>query len=70
MGTETKYNFYHLHLQIQDLVKLNNPLMGTETAFWMLITVALFCFVKLNNPLMGTETVFTYSSHTAITGST
>ena len=36
-------------------VKLNNPLMGTET-FLILQSVAIALTVKLNNPLMGTET--------------
>ena len=39
-------------------VKLNNPLMGTETWF---STASFSLFVelqvKLNNPLMGTETM-------------
>ena len=39
-------------------VKLNNPLMGTETERKERIMNAwsLFEHVKLNNPLMGTET--------------
>ena len=43
------------HFSIQ--VKLNNPLMGTETFVLdeTLFAVA-FLVVKLNNPLMGTET--------------
>ena len=40
------------------VVKLNNPLMGTETItaifFWI---YSLEIPVKLNNPLMGTETM-------------
>ena len=38
-------------------VKLNNPLMGTETISTIL-SIFMFKshFVKLNNPLMGTET--------------
>ena len=38
-------------------VKLNNPLMGTET-YYCFITVKGTHkeYVKLNNPLMGTET--------------
>ena len=39
------------------VVKLNNPLMGTETASsQMLHQWAHIPVVKLNNPLMGTET--------------
>ena len=38
-------------------VKLNNPLMGTETYPFIINYVYLFHSpVKLNNPLMGTET--------------
>ena len=39
------------------MVKLNNPLMGTETMFYS-ISSQSSCklLVKLNNPLMGTET--------------
>ena len=41
------------------MVKLNNPLMGTETGLF--INMEEFeedTDVKLNNPLMGTETPF------------
>ena len=40
-------------------VKLNNPLMGTETTYSTIKRIAfeLYDFVKLNNPLMGTETL-------------
>ena len=56
MGTETvqiQTRFVGLCVQ----VKLNNPLMGTETYFTFLFFV-YFCIqkVKLKNPLMGTET--------------
>ena len=38
-------------------VKLNNPLMGTETLLWSkLHTDFIKSTVKLNDPLMGTET--------------
>ena len=38
-------------------VKLNNPLMGTETRYRVLAErLSCVLFVKLNNPLMGTET--------------
>ena len=40
-------------------VKLNNPLMGTETKSTMVDDNLRHYFeVKLNNPLMGTETLF------------
>ena len=55
MGTETKNladNYCCTHL-----VKLNNPLMGTETIFCIVAYLTLLVYrVKLNNPLMGTET--------------
>ena len=39
------------------LVKLNNPLMGTETQSYRQRAVFQMLYhVKLNNPLMGTET--------------
>ena len=39
------------------MVKLNNPLMGTETVSEdRYIVLHRFLLVKLNNPLMGTET--------------
>ena len=38
-------------------VKLNNPLMGAETKWFMCISIAwVYNIVKLNNPLMGAET--------------
>ena len=38
-------------------VKLNNPLMGTETLnYKQLHQIQIVYHVKLNNPLMGTET--------------
>ena len=38
-------------------VKLNNPLMGTETFPYKYLCLHLLkILVKLNNPLMGTET--------------
>ena len=39
------------------LVKLNNPLMGTETPIPSAFITASVIRVKLNNPLMGTETL-------------
>ena len=37
-------------------VKLNNPLMGTETCLYSGFCSFVSCIdVKLNNPLMGTE---------------
>ena len=45
-------------------VKLNNPLMGTETPSIKSKSCSLsFAYVKLNNPLMGTETVFWGNYH-------
>ena len=38
-------------------VKLNNPLMGTETLKLILLMLSHYNLVKLNNPLMGTETL-------------
>ena len=47
--------YIKLHIII---VKLNNPLMGTETVFLLLYRYVMSLFyVKLNNPLMGTETI-------------
>ena len=56
MGTETYYKIYVTPVTRSPYVKLNNPLMGTET--YNLYHICLQCFqsVKLNNPLMGTET--------------
>ena len=40
------------------VVKLNNPLMGTETILLLALRlVRQYALVKLNNPLMGTETI-------------
>ena len=56
MGTETGTSTYYLCAYNQ-LVKLNNPLMGTETSHNVHINYTLLnTLVKLNNPLMGTET--------------
>ena len=38
-------------------VKLNNPLMGTETIKLHIALDMVDVRVKLNNPLMGTETL-------------
>ena len=40
-------------------VKLNNPLMGTETQHQCYELLNRVTHVKLNNPLMGTETTVT-----------
>ena len=62
MGTET----FHLHYKriiyrLIPIVKLNNPLMGTETIkIYNVRTFKIEFYVKLNNPLMGTETVYPY----------
>ena len=42
------------------LVKLNNPLMGTETFLGHILQLVKFEIVKLNNPLMGAETTIFY----------
>ena len=56
MGTETYVRTIFL-LLILLLVKLNNPLMGTETWNLQSYDDKRYCRkVKLNNPLMGTET--------------
>ena len=56
MGTETVLPLFRLHLVLYR-VKLNNPLMGTETPIQILsIQPQNHRVVKLNNPLMGTET--------------
>ena len=57
MGTETGEQSPSLSSLVKVAVKLNNPLMGTETMHryrWLLYHMRKF--VKLNNPLMGTET--------------
>ena len=47
------FNEYH-----NTQVKLNNPLMGTETPLSpFYISLCIITLVKLNNPLMGTETI-------------
>ena len=57
MGTETNLQNYEDKKYCRK-VKLNNPLMGTETPrhFWRILAYHPKS-VKLNNPLMGTETV-------------
>ena len=57
MGTETILRYLERLDIFANVVKLNNPLMGTETAL-IKSTIARnkYPFVKLNNPLMGTET--------------
>ena len=56
MGTETgTINVLNQSLTPQR-VKLNNPLMGTETCNYTVFMVYSSSIVKLNNPLMGTET--------------
>ncbi len=56
MGTETKIDIDILQLYGIHLVKLNNPLMGTETSSFLSSFDSTFYSVKLNNPQMGTET--------------
>ena len=58
MGTETR-PFRACKLFPSSIsVKLNNPLMGTETiSHFVLHPPYDLSIVKLNNPLMGTETI-------------
>ena len=57
MGTETNGQGNVVFLDAAHDVKLNNPLMGTETFFSSCIDRFFnSSSVKLNNPLMGTET--------------
>ena len=59
MGTET--NSLNKCIIDKDFhfVKLNNPLMGTETTKRPIAERPVKCLlVKLNNPLMGTETIY------------
>lgn len=57
MGTETLSNVFGELGTSTTRVKLNNPLMGTETLLWSkLHTDFIKSTVKLNDPLMGTET--------------
>ena len=59
MGTETSFKMRYRPPQKITEVKLNNPLMGTETwRFVFSIILFRYRFVKLNNPLMGTETQY------------
>ena len=59
MGTENLIFHTDNTSPIIDIVKLNNPLMGTEKSLVMLsITHIPNILVKLNNPLMGTEKAF------------
>ena len=56
MGTETN-DFLHISAWLLNCVKLNNPLMGTETILHHMEYITILALdVKLNNPLMGTET--------------
>ena len=56
MGTETNRFKYFDVVWEYFFVKLNNPLMGTETVKLGFFVRSVTLFVKLNNPLMGTET--------------
>ena len=58
MGVETLYPMHRRNYPLLPHVKLNEPLMGTETLFccWSAINYKLIHFVKLNDSLMGTET--------------
>ena len=58
MGTETSLPDCLLIDMISTLVKLNNPLMGTETKIDIdILQLYGIHLVKLNDPLMGTETI-------------
>ena len=58
MGTETPSD-HSATSSIFQSVKLNNPLMGTETPLIHHLPLShKQLLVKLNNPLMGTETGF------------
>ena len=56
MGTETDFHTYKWTKIDSWIVKLNNPLVGTETKLLFHISKDM-CkdLVKLNNPLTGTE---------------
>ena len=55
MGTETLLsNTFHSMMPLYR-VKLNNPLMGTETPLTISYVVNASMLIKLNNSLMGTE---------------
>ena len=56
MGMETEQQFLDPLVYVILIVKLNNPLMGTETSSVNTIFTLFNLSVKLNNPLMGTET--------------
>lgn len=57
MGTETCYQLQSCIYTLFGLVKLNNPLKGTETLQHCKIRyLRIARFVKLNNPQMGTDT--------------
>ena len=65
MGTETGVRGSGIAHFVSDDVKLNNPLMGTETCRCPKLHHVHnhSSYVKLNNPLMGTET---YSNERSI----
>ena len=57
MGTETHFFLVLDFATLRTYVKLNNPLMGTETfGNRPSDRQPIILLVKLNNPLMGTET--------------
>ena len=39
MGTETFCKFHELYIRVDNVVKLNNPLMGTETVDFFMINL-------------------------------
>ena len=65
MGTETSNSGVDKYTRSANSVKLNNPLMGTETIkFKKNFRGFSVLGVKLNNPLMGTETEITTKNTT------
>ena len=56
MGTEIVAYLVLLLYRTRNVVKLNNPLMGTEIIHKLCSIRLRSRGVKLNNPLMGTET--------------
>lgn len=58
MGVETLYPMHRRNYPLLSHVKLNEPLMGTETSFRFNDVIYFkWIFVKLNAPPMGTEII-------------
>ena len=60
MGTETSLPDCLLIDMISILVKLNNPLMGTETPLFQNHYFSKTALTVKKNPLMGTETLTSF----------